>query len=59
VGVIYLTAVLPIFLLCGCLFDQNELKNIEKKIDLFKQEFFKTTNVIFHSREIRKCEGAF
>jgi len=59
VGVIYLTGVSPIFLLCGCLFDHNELKNIEKDIDLFKQKFFKTTNVILHSREVRKCEGAF
>jgi len=58
-GLSYIDRNFPIFLLCGCLFDQNELKNIEKDIDLFKQKFFKTTNVILHSREVRKCEGAF
>ena len=49
----------PIFLLCGCIFEQTELKNIEEKISLFKQKYFNTSNVILHSREIRKCEGAF
>ena len=58
-GLSYIDRNFPIFLLCGCLFSQNELKNIEEEIDLFKQKFFNTSNVILHSREIRKCEGAF
>ena len=58
-GLSYIDRNFPIFLLCGCLFDQNELKNIEEEIDLLKQKFFNTSNVILHSREIRKCEGAF
>ena len=58
-GLSYIDSNFPIFLLCGCLFSQNELKNIEEEIDLFKQKFFNTSNVILHSREIRKCEGAF
>lgn len=49
----------PIFLLCGCLFSQIEIENMEKKVNLFKQKYFNTSNVILHSREIRKCEGSF
>jgi len=49
----------PLFLLAGCLFDENELMKMEAEIGEFKIEFFGTTEVILHSREIRKCEGAF
>lgn len=49
----------PLFLLAGCLFDSEELTKIKKEIDNFKREFFGTTDVILHSRDIRKCEGAF
>jgi hypothetical protein len=49
----------PIFLLCGCLFNLKEIENTEKKFNLFKQKYFNTSNVILHSREIRKCEGSF
>lgn len=49
----------PLFLLVGCLFAETELNRIEKEIDSFKKEFFGTTKVILHSRDIRKCEGAF
>lgn len=49
----------PIFLLCGCLFSQIEMENMKKKVNLFKQKYFNTSNVILHSREIRKCEGSF
>ncbi len=49
----------PIFLLAGCLFESKDYNDIAKKINVLKQEFFKTTAVIFHSRDIRKCDGAF
>lgn len=49
----------PLFLLAGCLFADTELKRVEKEINDFKKEFFGTTEVVLHSREIRKCEGAF
>lgn len=34
-------------------------KKIVEEINKFKIEFFKTTEVILHSRDIRKCEGSF
>ncbi len=49
----------PLFLLAGCLFEDAELKKAEKKIDNLKKEFFRTIEVILHSRSIRKCEGTF
>ena len=58
-GLSYIDHNFPIFLLCGCLFSQNEIENTEKEVNLFKQKYFNTSSVILHSREIRKCEGAF
>jgi hypothetical protein len=49
----------PLFLLCGCLINEYNLLRIEKQINQFKKKYFKTLEVILHSREIRKCEGAF
>jgi len=46
-------------LLAGCLFEDTEYIRITEKINAFKQEFFHTTEVILHSRDIRKCDGAF
>lgn len=49
----------PLFLLCGCVIDQNSLDTLEKRIATFKGKYFGTTEVILHSRDIRKCQGAF
>jgi hypothetical protein len=49
----------PLFLLCGCLFQEKELEKIEKQVNQIKIDIFGTVDVIFHSREIRKCEGPF
>ncbi len=49
----------PLFLLAGCLFEEKEYEKVSNELNAFKREFFNTTEVILHSREIRKCEGAF
>jgi len=49
----------PLFLLAGCLFRDEELEKTVSAINDFKKEFFGTTEIILHSREIRKCEGPF
>ncbi len=49
----------PIFLLAGCLFEDTEYNDMVSRINDLKMEFFKTTEVILHSRDIRKCDGAF
>jgi hypothetical protein len=49
----------PLFLLCGCLLREDHLAKLEKEVNAFKLKYFNTTSVILHSREIRRCEGAF
>lgn len=58
-GLNYVDKDFPLFLLCGCLFREDYLADIENKVNSFKQNYFKTNDVILHSREIRKCEGSF
>lgn len=58
-GLTFVDENFPLFLLCGCLFSEDELRNAESKIFKFKQKFFKTDQVVLHSRDIRKCDGAF
>lgn len=58
-GLNYVDKNFPIFLLCGCLLSEDRLRNLEAEVNTFKQKYFKTEGVILHSREIRKCEGAF
>jgi len=49
----------PLFLLCGCIVEENDLKKIVNKVNSLKHKYFGTTEIILHSRNIRKCEGAF
>ncbi len=50
----------PIFGLAGCVFDENDYdQNSKAKIDALKLKYFNNTDVILHSREIRKCEPPF
>lgn len=49
----------PIFTLCGILIPVKMLNSIQGSIDLLKKEFWGTTDVILHSRDIRKCEKQF
>jgi len=58
-GLTFIDENFPIFLLAGCLFEESEYQNIVNEINSLKQEFFSTTEVILHSRDIRKCDGSF
>ncbi len=49
----------PVFVLCGIICPETEYKTISKKMNEIKEKYWKTTNVIFHSRDIRKCEKEF
>lgn len=49
----------PLFLLCGCIIERESLEQIGERVNRLKQKYFGTTQVILHSREIRKCEGSF
>lgn len=58
-GLSYIDQNFPLFLLCGCVASLDNLPTLEKQINEFKLRYFHTTEVILHSRDIRKCEGAF
>ncbi len=58
-GLSFIDENFPIFLLAGCLFEDTEYAKLTDQINTFKQKYFKSTEVILHSRDIRKCEGAF
>lgn len=49
----------PIFALLGMIIDEESYKKLCDQINKFKLKYFKSTDVILHSRDIRKCEGAF
>lgn len=49
----------PIFTLCGILVPVKKVNAFKKAIDELKIEFWNTTDVILHSRDIRKCEKHF
>lgn len=58
-GLTFIDDNFPIFLLCGCLIREDNLFAFEDELNKFKKSFFGTTEVNLHSREIRKCDGAF
>jgi hypothetical protein len=49
----------PLFLLCGCLISEDNLVELESAVKKFKIKYFNTTDVILHSREIRRHEGPY
>jgi hypothetical protein len=48
-----------VFLLCGILFHADDYQVFRQKLNDIKLHFWKTTEVIFHSRDIRKCDKEF
>lgn len=49
----------PVFLLCGALLSDNEYENLNHSFNAIKSNLWGNKSVIFHSRDIRKCEKEF
>lgn len=50
----------PILLLCGCLIEQTYYKTeFTKELNRLKRKYFSKTDIILHSRDIRKWENNF
>jgi hypothetical protein len=49
----------PVFLLCGVLVSEVEYFNINSVVNSSKIKYWDNTNVILHSRDIRKCNNEF
>lgn len=44
----------PIFVLCGCIFDEKQYKRVAKKLNQLKIDFFGTDKIIFHTLEMTR-----
>ncbi len=50
----------PVFCLAGVIVDQEDYRDtVSPNFDSVKLKYWKTTDIIFHSRSIRKCEPPF
>ncbi|MBN1817161.1 MAG: DUF3800 domain-containing protein [Sedimentisphaerales bacterium] len=58
-GLSYIDKNFPIFLLCGCIINEPSFSVMKQRIEKLKQDIFGSAEVVLHSRDIRKCEGAF
>ena len=58
-GLSYIDKNFPLFLLSACLFKEDTLKEVERNVNKFKNQFFRSTQVFLHSRDIRRCNGVF
>ncbi len=58
-GLTTLNPEFPVFLLCGILASSEEYANIREMMNKLKHDIWDNKEVIFHSRDIRKCEKEF
>lgn len=49
----------PVFLLCGVLIKKEDYEIVRQAINILKHSIWGNKEVIFHSRDIRKCEKEF
>lgn len=49
----------PVFVLCGVIMSEEDYVNLQDEFDYIKNDLWGSPNVIFHSRDIRKCEKEF
>lgn len=49
----------PVFLLCGVLITEESYELVRQEINQLKESIWQDKKVVFHSRDIRKCEKAF
>ncbi|NBD35010.1 MAG: DUF3800 domain-containing protein [Chloroflexi bacterium] len=50
----------PLFCLCGCVFEKTYYHQVARPyVDDLKMRFWGATDIIFHSRDIRKQQGRF
>ena len=49
----------PVFLLCGVLIAEQHYETVRQSVNKLKYSIWGSKDVIFHSRDIRKCEKEF
>jgi hypothetical protein len=58
-GLSFIDHKFPIFLLCGVLISDDEFTLFHHGVQIIKKNFWNTSDIIFHSRDIRKCSKEF
>jgi hypothetical protein len=58
-GLIFLDPSFPVFVLCGVIISEPNYQLIKREMIYLKRKFWGNKKVIFHSRDIRKCEKEF
>jgi hypothetical protein len=58
-GLININQDFPIFVLCGALISEDNYQKLQEEVNNLKHRIWNSVNVIFHSRDIRKCEKEF
>lgn len=49
----------PVFTLCGIIISEGQLQTLSTQINDLKKDFWGDRKIIFHSRDIRKCQNGF
>lgn len=49
----------PVFVLCGVIFSEEQYAIFNDRLNNLKTKLWNSTEVIFHSRDIRKCDKEF
>ena len=49
----------PVFVLCGVIISDSDYQKLRLDFNSIKQDFWGDSKVIFHSRDIRKCDKEF
>lgn len=58
-GLAKIDSFFPVFVLCGVLLSDNNYKDLNETFAAIKESSWKDKKVIFHSRDIRKCDKEF
>lgn len=58
-GLVNINEDFPVFVLCGFLTEAENYQRIRQSVNEIKKHFWQEKKVIFHSRDIRKCEKEF
>ena len=49
----------PVFTLCGIIISEEKQNVLEGQINALKLRIWNSKQIIFHSRDIRKCQNGF
>lgn len=58
-GLVKIDPDFPIFALCGVIMSEKQYQGIRNSFNKIKSKYWNDKKVIFHSRDIRKCEKEF